>query len=113
LIQIEAENLVPFRISTNSAQIAEEIYAVGTPTAEDLGQSISRGIVSGVRSGDGGTKLIQTDASINGGNSGGAMINKQGEVLGVVQAKVKGFGVEGIAFGIPAEIVVEKLRLKF
>ena len=112
LIDIEAEGLKPFKFANRNAEVAEEIYAVGTPTAQDLGQSISRGIVSGVRSGDGGTKLIQTDASINGGNSGGAMVNKQGEVLGVVQAKVKGFGVEGIAFGIPTEVVIEKLKLK-
>lgn len=112
LIEIDVNGLVPFKLSTKEAGIADDIYAVGTPTAQDLGQSISRGIVSGIRSGDGDTKLIQTDASINGGNSGGALVNKQGEVLGVVQAKVKGFGVEGIAFGIPTEVVIEKLKLK-
>ena len=112
LIAIDVNGLVPFKLSSQEAGIAEDIYAVGTPTAQDLGQSISRGIVSGIRSGDGDVKLIQTDASINGGNSGGALVNKQGLVLGVVQAKVKGFGVEGIAFGIPTEVVIEKLRLK-
>jgi serine protease Do len=57
------------------------------------------------------SKLIQTDASINSGNSGGALITPKGEVLGVVAAKLKGFGVEGVSFCIPSYEIINKLRV--
>ena len=114
LIKIDAENLIAFKTSSNkNIEIASEIYAIGTPSAEDLSQTISKGIISGVRNADRGNKLIQTDASVNGGNSGGAIINKSGIVLGVVSSKLKGFGIEGVAFGIPSYELGESLKLNF
>lgn len=113
LIKVDTTGLTPFIISDNDAELAQDVYAVGTPTAEDLGQSITKGIVSGIRKGDDGNTLIQTDASVNGGNSGGALLNTQGEVVGIVSAKIKGYGIEGIAFGIPANTLREKLKLDF
>lgn len=84
---------------------------MGTPTAEDLSQTISKGIISGIRKTDGDKKLIQTDASINAGNSGGAIIDKDGLVIGVVSSKLKGFGIEGVAFGIPSYEIFERLKI--
>jgi S1-C subfamily serine protease len=111
LLKIDAINLIPFNISpSKEVQIASEIYAVGTPSAEDLSQTVSKGIISGIRNIN-DSKLIQTDASINSGNSGGPLINKNGEVIGVVSAKLKGFGVEGVAFGIPAYEIFDKLKI--
>ena len=111
LLKIDAKDLIPYKINrSKNIEIASEVYAVGTPTAEDLSQTISRGIVSGVRN-TGETKLIQTDASINNGNSGGPLLNKQGEVIGVVSSKLKGFGVEGVAFGIPAYEIFDRLKI--
>lgn len=112
LLKIEANNLVPFKISkSKDIEIALDIYAVGTPSSEDLSQTVSKGIVSGIRKGDGHTKLIQTDASINPGNSGGAIVTKKGEVIGVVSSKLSGFGIEGVAFGIPSYEIFDKLKL--
>ncbi len=114
LLKIDTTNLVPFKLNSESKiKLATDIFAVGTPSAVDLSQSISQGIISGIRKGDNQSKLIQTDASINGGNSGGAIINKEGLVLGIVKSKVKGIGVEGVAFGIPANIALEKLKLNY
>jgi S1-C subfamily serine protease len=111
LIKIEANDLIPFSINNSKEiEVATEIYAVGTPTAEDLSQTISKGIISGIRK-SGDSKLIQTDASVNSGNSGGPIIDKNGVVLGVVSSKLKGFGVEGVAFGIPAYEVLDRLKL--
>ncbi len=112
LIKVERDGLVPFKISSAAAEISEDVYAIGTPSAKDLGQTLSKGIVSGIRTGDNKAPLIQTDASINSGNSGGALVNQHGVVVGVVQAKVKGYGVEGIAFGIPASTLVQSLKLE-
>ena len=106
------KKLVPFTISdSKDIEIAAEIYAVGTPSAEDLSQTISKGIVSGIRNNE-GSKLIQTDASVNSGNSGGAIVTKEGLVLGVVSSKLKGFGIEGVAFGIPAYEILDRLNIK-
>lgn len=111
LIKIDASDLSSFKISdSKEIEVATEIYAVGTPTAEDLSQTVSKGIISGVRK-SGDSKLIQTDASVNSGNSGGPIIDKNGVVIGVVSSKLKGFGVEGVAFGIPAYEVLDRLKL--
>lgn len=111
LIKIDHSNLIPYEIQlSKEVDLASECYAIGTPSAEDLSQTISRGIVSGFRN-NGTTKLIQTDASINSGNSGGPLINKNGVVIGVVASKLKGFGVEGVAFGIPAYEIFNALKI--
>ncbi|WP_162342907.1 S1C family serine protease [Cyclobacterium salsum] len=109
----DCEGMLPFQISSSKdISIAEEVYALGTPSAEDLSQTISRGIISGLRSIDGDAKLIQTDASINGGNSGGALVDKNGTVLGVVSAKLTGPGIEGVAFGIPSYEIFDRLKIQ-
>lgn len=114
LIKIDTVGLMPFKVYTGrDITIAEDVFAVGTPTAEDLSQTVSKGIISGIRETDGKRQLIQTDASINSGNSGGALVNKEGVVLGIVSAKIKGIGVEGVAFGIPAYEIAESLKINF
>ncbi|RAR47822.1 S1C family serine protease [Flavobacterium lacus] len=91
--------------------IGDDIFVIGTPTSVELGQSLTKGIVSGTRTFD-KNNFIQTDASVNGGNSGGALTKKSGELIGIVNAKVSGFGVEGIGFSIPAELIVSGLFVK-
>ncbi len=114
LLKIDTTNLKPLKISADrDIEIASTVYAVGTPNAVDLGQTISKGIISGIRDTNFKSKLIQTDSSINGGNSGGAIINKNGLVLGVVSSKLKGFGIEGVAFGIPSYEIFDQLKIKF
>jgi serine protease Do len=63
-----------------SIKVGSTVYAIGTPRFEDLHNTLTRGIVSGIRE-NGGT--IQIDASINQGNSGGPLLNERGEVIGV------------------------------
>ncbi len=99
--------------SAKNYSIGEDVYAIGTPSNIDLGQTLSKGIVSGLRTPKEGSRYIQTDASINPGNSGGALVNKKGELVGVVNAKVFGFGVEGLAFAIPAADVQKFLFLTY
>ncbi len=114
LLKVDVNNLVPFKISDDKKiSIGADIFAVGTPTAEDLNQTVSKGIISGKRKMDGVADLIQIDASINAGNSGGAIVNKEGLVLGVVSSKVSGSGIEGVAFGIPAYQIMERLKVAF
>ena len=58
-------------------------------------------------------EFLQTDVSISPGNSGGALVSKEGRIVGVVNSKLIGFGVEGIAFGTPGENVLGHLRIKY
>ena len=110
----DKSDLKPFNLNkSKDFELATKVYAVGTPTAQDLSQSVTQGIISGIRSNSDTTttKLIQTDASVNSGNSGGPLINKNGTVLGIVSSKVKGFSVEGVAFAIPAHNVYDRLNI--
>ena len=93
--------------------IGIDVYAIGTPRSVQLGQSITRGILSGYRiNPNNNSKIIQTDAKINGGNSGGALINSNGELLGVVDYKLIGLGVEGLSFGICATEIKKALNIE-
>ncbi len=90
---------------SDSVKVGEFAMAVGNPL--DLGTSITCGVVSAlnrkVQDSDGNTTYtcIQTDAAINSGNSGGALVNSQGQVIGINTLKVASTGVEGIGFAIP------------
>jgi S1-C subfamily serine protease len=74
----------------------EDVFAIGSPLG--LTGSVAKGIVSAVRK-HGGTTAIQTDVSVNPGNSGGPLIDLQGRVLGVNTSRLQ--GGEGIAFAVP------------
>lgn len=111
VIKIEAEGLTA-AICGNSEKIAvgEEIIAVGNPLGE-LGGTVTNGIVSatereiqvsGVK-----MSLIQTNAAVNPGNSGGGMFNMRGELVGIVNAKQSGTGIEGLGFAIPINRALE------
>lgn len=114
LVKIDTFGFKAFKIlPTEEIEIAATVYALGTPSSEDLNQTISKGIISGIRNTGENSKLIQTDASINSGNSGGALLTPKGEVVGVVSSKLKGFGVEGVAFGIPAYQILKALKIRF
>ena len=86
------------------------MFAVGTP-AGVLDFSVSKGVVSAVRE-IGGKTLLQTDASVNSGNSGGPLLDKTGHVLGIVTWKLRpDQGYEGIAFAVPADVGLRRLNL--
>jgi S1-C subfamily serine protease len=113
LLKIEKNSIIPFDFSGKSqAAMGNEIYVIGTPSAEDLSQTLSKGIISSIRKQANGSKIIQTDASISLGNSGGPLIEKGGNLLGIVNAKLVGMGVEGISFAIPANEITRCLALK-
>jgi S1-C subfamily serine protease len=113
LLKIDTQNAKAFTMpKTKNYKIGDDIFAIGTPKSLELGQSLSKGIISGLRS-QNNISLIQTDASVNGGNSGGALVSKSGEFIGVVNAKLFGVGVEGLGFSIPAETVMQDLSIDY
>lgn len=105
VIKIEKDGLTAAELGdSDSVQVGEVVMAVGNPLG--MQSSITSGIVSAVNrtisDSDGKTyNLIQTDAAINSGNSGGALVNSQGQVVGVNTLKVSATGVEGMGFSIP------------
>lgn len=105
VLKIEASNLTPAEFAdSDSIKVGEFAMAVGNPL--DLGTTITCGVISAVSrevSDSDGNKYtcIQTDAAINSGNSGGALVNSEGKVIGINTMKVSSTGVEGIGFAIP------------
>ncbi len=105
VIKIKKEGLTAAELgNSDSVQVGEFAMAVGSPLGLD--NSVTAGIVSAVNrevSDDEGNKYktIQTDAAINSGNSGGALVNSKGQVIGVNTLKLSGTGVEGVGFAIP------------
>jgi len=92
----------------DSSQLAsgQDVLALGFPypLGDDIpgNMSVTRGVVSAIRSFD-GYEYIQTDAAINPGNSGGALVNLAGELVGVNVAKYVDIDIEGIGFAIPVD----------
>lgn len=88
---------------SDQATVGEFAMAVGSPLGLDT--TVTTGIISAVNrevEADGTTYVcIQTDAAINSGNSGGALVNSEGKVIGINTLKLSGSGVEGIGFAIP------------
>ena len=113
LLKVDRNDLFPLVVDLNrEIKLGSEVYAIGTPRDIELGQTLTKGIISGRRKFDEKTYL-QSDVSISPGNSGGAMLNKDGALIGVVNAKMVGKGVEGVGFAIPSFYLEEALKLKF
>jgi len=92
----------------------DQVYAIGNPLGLDLSRTVTQGIVSATNrsiaittsAGNWDTNVIQTDAAINPGNSGGALINPQGQVIGINSLKISESGVEGLGFAIPSNDLI-------
>lgn len=104
--------------SSTEARIGDTAFAVGAPLDSAYSWTVTRGILSGKDrmvevslNGDNSDnyimKVLQTDATINSGNSGGALCNAKGEVIGITSLKLVSDGVEGMGFAIPIEDAVE------
>jgi len=102
---------------SSKIEVGERAIAIGNPLGMEFFGSITQGIVSAtnrkVKMSENLTmNYIQTDAAINSGNSGGALVNAYGEVIGVNSAKISSSSVEGMGFAIPiseASVVAEDL----
>ena len=105
VIKIEKTGLTKAEFAdSDSVKVGEFAMAVGNPV--NMNSTVTTGIVSAVNrkitDSDGKTyTCIQTDAAINSGNSGGALVNSEGKVIGINTLKLSGTGIEGIGFAIP------------
>ena len=104
LLKIDKDGLTPAEFAdSDQAVVGEFVMAVGSPLGLDT--TVTQGIISAVDrqvESDGLVyTCIQTDAAINSGNSGGALVNSDGKVIGINTLKLTGSNVEGIGFAIP------------
>jgi len=116
VLKIEAENLTPVTVGdSDSAAVGDDVIAIGNPLGE-LTFSLTKGVISAVNREvtlSGTTmNLIQTDCAINSGNSGGALFNMYGELIGITNAKYSSSSssqasVDNIGFAIPVNTVLD------
>ena len=100
------KNIQPVAIGdSDSLQVGEPAIAIGNPLGLEFKGSVTSGVISALARtiDDQGQRfpLIQTDAAINPGNSGGALLNADGELIGINSSKISKEGVEGMGFAIP------------
>ncbi len=104
---------------SESTRVGDTAFAVGAPLDSAYSWTVTRGIVSGKdrmvevsldksSQNDYVMKVLQTDAAINSGNSGGPLCNSNGEVIGITSLKLVSSGVEGMGFAIPIENAIKK-----
>ncbi len=100
-------------LSAEDPEIGSEVYVIGTPVSAALSQSVTRGIVSGIREA-GELTYLQTDAAANPGNSGGPIVDATtGMVIGVLTLKIVAENIEGISFGLSIHDALERLKIEY
>ncbi len=113
IVKINKNNLEYLQLGdSDEINLAEDVYAIGNPLGMDFQKTVTKGIVSSLNrtikiEGENENvymeDLIQTDATINEGNSGGALINSDGKLIGINSVKIS--NAEGIGFAVPVNIV--------
>jgi serine protease Do len=110
VIQVEADDLIPIRVGSSAdLRVGEIVLAVGSPMSSNLAHTVTQGIVSAKGRSNVGLAdyedFIQTDAAVNPGNSGGALVNLDGELVGINTAIVsRSGGFQGISFAVPIDM---------
>lgn len=117
VIKVDKTGLVAADLGdSDHLTIGEKAVAIGNPLGLNFNRSVTAGYISGVgrtlttRDGKAISNLIQTDAAINQGNSGGPLLNTRGEVIGINSAKIGGQGTEGLGFAIPINTAKEIVK---
>jgi serine protease Do len=111
VLKIEKTGLTAAELGDSSkVQVGEFAMAIGNPL--NMASTVTTGVISAtnrtITSDNVTYKVIQTDAAINSGNSGGALINADGKVIGINTLKLSGSGVEGIGFAIPINETINR-----
>ena len=112
LVRIQASGLSAMELADSDAiELGQEVRVVGFPLTNILGSSlkVSRGTVAGIIAQD-GSRLLQVDASVNAGNSGGPLVNARGEVIGITSSKLAGAEISNVGFAVAINDAVRLLR---
>lgn len=119
VLKIDKDKVIKIaEIGTNeNLRVGDTVFAIGAPLDNEYSWTVTRGILSGkdrlvdvsvssTGNADWVMSVLQTDAAINSGNSGGPLANSNGEVIGITNMKLVSDGVEGMGFAIPIEDAV-------
>ncbi len=116
VLQMDEKVKVPGVVELGDSEnllVGESVIAIGNPVSKDFAGTVTAGIISAterkVQVANTEYSYIQTDAAINGGNSGGPLINAKGQVIGINSAKISSESVEGIGFAIPINVLINGL----
>lgn len=108
VLKIEKDGLTAVEFGKSSDLIVGELaIAIGNPMGSELSGTVTAGIISALNRSltieERKMNLIQTDASINNGNSGGPLINSYGQIIGITSAKIASYYADGLGFAIPID----------
>lgn len=114
LLKIQKKGVYPYLVPMpeSGVQVGSDAYSIGTPVAQELVQSISKGIISGQRK-IRQHRFIQTDVAINPGVNGGALVTDKGVLLGMIVGKISGNSIQGLGFVLPGYYFERVLPMKF
>lgn len=109
-VEASGQPTIPIGLASE-VEAGAHVWVLGYPLASVLGDTVkvTSGTISGVTV-QGTQRIIQIDAAVNPGNSGGPLLNDRGEVIGIVNAKIVGAEVTGVGFAIPVNYAVQLLR---
>lgn len=121
VLKIDKRGLTPAVIGSSAdVKVGDQVMAIGTPYSIQYRGTMTSGYISALNrkyaaKNDNGTvnkviTLLQTDTSVNPGNSGGPLFNMDGEVVGIVSMKIAGSEYEGMGFAIPIDGVIDMLN---
>lgn len=116
VIKIDKKDLTPVDVAdSDEIKVGQYAIAIGCPGGIEFMGSVSYGIISGLNrtitvDSIGDMELIQTDAAINPGNSGGALLNSNGQLIGINSSKLVDTSFEGMGFAIPSKTVIEVVK---
>jgi serine protease Do len=108
LLKINEKILTPVRLRDGaSVRIGEEVYTIGSPKGYE--KTMSRGIISN-KIAYNKSAILQTDAAISPGSSGGGLFDTQGKLIGIIFLKNRAEGVEGIGFALPTDLITAAIN---
>lgn len=112
LLKVNRKDLKTVHVtSLDLPEAGTEVWTIGTPKSIELGQSVTKGIVSSFKKGA-DLEYIQTDVKISPGNSGGALLTKNGSLMGMISLKIIDEATEGIGFAISTADILKLLKIE-
>lgn len=113
LVKVENSGYRPLPIRSTPVKITEDVYAIGSPLLKQLEGTVSKGVVSKFKANSYGLEDIQADVDIHGGNSGGALVDGHGNVVGVSYAGYGGQTSVGLNLFVPIMDAMRYLNVEF
>jgi len=110
LIRTEPAGVPPIPVRTTDPAIGEDVFALGSPLGDKFNTTLTKGILGGIREFN-QQNYLQSDVAVSPGSSGGPLLDKSGQVIGITVSGLVGRGVSGMSFFVPVVDALDKLGL--